>query len=96
MGGAPTRAYGLFCRLQRLGGPGIAHLKFILEEGSPAARLMACWALRQMGEAETAEHHLTELLECDEEVVWRSGCSVSHHPAAELASWLLECPGRSF
>lgn len=96
MGCMPSHAYLLFCHLQQLGASAVPFLVTIVEEGTPSARLMACKALAQIGEDKLAKRGLADLLDCEEVVTWRSGCSVSHHPASFLAGWILEHPDRNF
>lgn len=94
--GVQAQPYLLFCHLQRSGASAVPFLVTIPEEGTPAPRLMACKALAQIGEEKLAKRGLADLLDCEEVVTWRSGCSVSNHPASFLAGWTLEHPDRNF
>lgn len=96
MGGSPSEAFQMFLNLQRRGGSAVPFLQTILEEGSPAARLMACKALMNIGELQRAERGLSDLQNCKESVIWRSGCCFSELPASFLAKRLLEHPDKDF
>ena len=96
MGGSLSQAYMMLCCLQQLGQSAIPFFEILLRDGSPSARLMVCKALMQIGERERAERGWADLLECDEIVTWRSGCTVSRLSASYLARWQLEHPERNF